>query len=173
MNKIFRPVYNFVFYNKKMSVVWLVVRIYVGWAWLHAGYLKMVDPKWVGDTAGGALIGFVNGAVAKTGGAHPDVTMWYAWFLENVVLPNANLWSHMVAYGEFLVGLGLIVGLFTGVAAFFGAFMNMNFLLAGTVSANPVLLILSIFIIMARKIAGLIGMDYFIMKRRRGSLPMQ
>lgn len=149
-----------------MSWLWLVARLYVGWAWLHAGYEKIINPVWVGDTAGGAISGFVKGALAKTVGEHPDVTQWYAWFLENLVLPHANLWSHAIAYGEVLVGLGLIFGLLTFLAAFFGGLMNMNYLLAGTVSSNPVLLFLTILIMLAHKTAGWIGLDYY---RRRAS----
>lgn len=163
--KFLSSAYDFIFTDKKMSWLWLLVRVYVGWAWLHAGYEKVINPVWVGDTAGGAVAGFVKGALAKTAGEHPDVTMWYAWFLENVVLSNASLWSHFVAYGEVLVGLGLIFGLFTFLAAFFGAFMNVNYLLAGTVSSNPVLLLLTIFIMLAHKTAGLIGLEHFLKRK--------
>jgi thiosulfate dehydrogenase [quinone] large subunit len=83
----------------------------------------------------------VNNALTKTAGEPPDVQGWYAWFLENVVLPNASFWSYLVAVGETLVGLALIVGLLAGIAAFFGSLMNVNFLLAGTVSTNPILFV--------------------------------
>jgi thiosulfate dehydrogenase [quinone] large subunit len=48
-----------------------------------------------------------------------------------------------VAYGELIVGIALLFGAFTGVAAFFGLFMNLNYLLAGTVSINPILFTIS------------------------------
>src|SRR5690625_7579172 len=73
-----------------------------------------------------------------------DVPTWYAWFLEAVVIPNAVPFSYMVAWGEVLVGLGLIVGFLTGIAAFFGAVMNMSFLLAGTVSTNPIMFLIAL-----------------------------
>jgi len=98
---------NFLFSNPKLSWFWLIVRVYVGYEWIMAGYEKIINPAWVGSSAGGAITGFVNGALAKTAGAHPDVSEWYAWFLTHAVLPNANLWSHAVAYGELAVGLGL------------------------------------------------------------------
>lgn len=163
--KIFGLLHEWFFENSKLAVLWLVVRLYVGYVWLMAGYDKITNPAWVGDSAGVALTGFAKGALAKTVGAHPDVTSWYAWFLENVVIPNADVWSYVVAYGELLVGLGLIVGLFTFTAAFFGFFMNMNFLLAGTVSSNPVLLILSLGIMLAHRVSGLWGIDGYLRKR--------
>jgi thiosulfate dehydrogenase [quinone] large subunit len=160
-------IYHFVFSNKLFSPVWVIVRLYLGWEWLHAGYEKMINPVWVGDKIGVAITGFVNGALAKTTGIHPDVSMWYAWFLQHAVLPYADIWSYAITYGEIAVGLGLILGAFTFLAAFFGAFMNINYLLAGTVSTNPVLLVLALFIMMAYRVAGYIGLDYYILKTGR------
>jgi thiosulfate dehydrogenase [quinone] large subunit len=108
-----------------------------------------------------ALNGFIQGALAKTAGAHPDVQGWYASFLESTVLPHLTVWSNMVAVGELLVGIGLIVGLLTGIAAFFGFFMNLNFLMAGTVSVNPILLVLALGLILARRVAGYWGLDRY------------
>jgi hypothetical protein len=47
-----------------------------------------------------------------------------------------------------------ILGIFTGLAAFFGAFMNMNYLLPGTVSTNPILLVFAVLLMLAWKTAG-------------------
>ncbi len=164
--KFLKSIYHYIFVNPKMSWLWLIVRVYVGWQWVSAGYEKIINPAWVGAGAGGALTGFINGALAKTTGAHPDVSMWYANFLKTIVLPNVYLWSHMIAYGELLVGLGLIVGLLTYWAAFFGFFMNFNYLLAGTISSNPILLVLALLIMMACRIAGFLGFDYYWLRKK-------
>jgi thiosulfate dehydrogenase [quinone] large subunit len=157
------PVSRFLFSNTAMSFVWLVARVYLGWEWLMAGWEKVNDSAWTGLNAGGALGGFIQGALGKATGAHPDVSGWYANFLQNVVLPHVHGWSFLVAYGELLVGVALILGILTGIAAFFGLFMNLNYLLAGTVSINPILFTLSIFIILAWKIAGYIGADRYLL----------
>ncbi len=157
--------YNLFFLSKKSSVLWLFVRLYVGYEWLIAGWEKIQNPAWVGSDAGKAIVGFINGALTKTAGAHPDVQGWYAGFLSNAVLPQAVSWSALIAYGELLVGLGLITGTIVGITAFFGAFMNLNFLLAGTVSINPILLMLSIGLILAWRVAGYIGLDHFVLPR--------
>lgn len=157
------PLSRFLFSNTLFSWFWFIVRIYVGWSWLTSGWGKVTNPVWVGEKAGVAISGFLNNALTKTTGAHPDVQGWYAFFIENVALPNAEIFSYMVAFGELLVGVGLILGAFTGIAAFFGAFMNMNFLFAGTVSVNPVLLLLELFIILAWRTAGWYGLDRFIL----------
>lgn len=140
-----------------------------------AGWEKINSPAWVGDSSGAALTGFIQGALKKTAEfckplpapCHPDVQGWYASFLENVVLPNASLWSHMVAWGEVFVGIALILGLLAGFAAFIGAFMNLNFMLAGTVSINPMMFTVSIFVILAWRVAGHWGLDRFVLPKLR------
>ena len=156
---------RFLFADSRMAIFWLVVRLYVGYEWLRAGWEKIVDPSgvWVGSKAGAAVAGFAKGALAKTGGEHPDVQGWYAWFLRELVLPNATLFSYLVAWGEVLVGIALILGVLTGIAAFFGAVMNANYLLAGAVSTNPILLIGAIGLMLAWRIAGYIGLDRYVL----------
>lgn len=155
------PFAQALFDSTKFAVVWLVIRLYVGVAWIEAGWGKLNNPAWTGENAGTALTGFLSRALQKASGDHPDVQGWYAWFLQNVVLPNATMWSYVIACGEFLVGLALILGLFTGIAAFFGSFMNLNFLLAGTVSSNPILFSLATLLVLAWKVAGHYGLDRY------------
>jgi thiosulfate dehydrogenase [quinone] large subunit len=143
--------------------LWLIVRLYVGWTWLQAGWEKVTNPAWAGSKAGTALSGFVNNALTKTSGAHPDVQSWYGAFLRNAVLPHVGAWSYFVAFGETLVGIGLILGAFAGIAAFFGIVMNLNYLLSGAVSVNPILLMLSIFLVLAWKTAGWWGLDRWLL----------
>ena len=57
----------------------------------------------------------------------------------------------------------MLVGALVGSAAFFGALMNMGFLLAGTVSTNPVLFFAGILLFLAWKNAGYIGIDRFLL----------
>jgi thiosulfate dehydrogenase [quinone] large subunit len=157
------PAAKILFGDVRMSWLWLIVRLYVGYEWLVAGWAKVQNPAWFGSNAGSALTGFLKGALAKAAGDHPDVQGWYAGFLQNVVMPNASVWSNLVAVGEVLVGIALILGIFTGIAALFGSFMNFNYLLAGTVSTNPVLLFLATFLVLAWKTAGWIGLDHWLL----------
>jgi thiosulfate dehydrogenase [quinone] large subunit len=157
------PLARFLFGDVRLSWLWLVIRLYVGYEWITAGIEKLGNPAWFGAKAGTALTGFVNGALAKTSGAHPDVQTFYGWFLQHVVLPNAGIWSYMVSIGETLVGIALILGLFTGIAAFFGGFMNANYLLAGTISTNPLLFIFATWLVLSWKTAGWIGLDHWVL----------
>jgi len=115
---------------------------------------------WIGIGAGGTVTGFATGALKQTTGAHPAVLPFYAWFLRTVVVPHAVFWSCAIAYGETLIGLGLIFGLLTGLAAFSGGLLNANYLLAGAVSTNPMLFILATWLVLAWKVAGHVGLDY-------------
>jgi thiosulfate dehydrogenase [quinone] large subunit len=157
------PFARTVFGSVQWSWLWLAVRLAIGYEWIKAGWGKLHNSAWVGSDAGSALSGFLNGALSKTGGAHPDVQGWYALFLRDVVQPNAHIWSYVVSFGEFLVGLALILGLFVGIAAFFGLFMNMSYLLAGTVSVNPVLLMGAVLLVLAWRNAGWYGLDRWVL----------
>ncbi len=150
---------RFLFEDTRSSWFWLFLRIHLGYTWLSAGWHKLQNPAWVGDQAGAAVTGFLNGALLKTVGEHPDVQSWYATFINHVALPHATLFSYLVTFGEIFVGIALIVGFFVGVSAFFAALMNLNFLLAGAVSINPPMLITAVFLILAWRVAGWYGLD--------------
>jgi thiosulfate dehydrogenase (quinone) large subunit len=158
---------RFLFADTRLAPLWTLVRLYVGYEWLMAGWGKLTNPAglWVGEKAGTAITGFLKGALAKTSGDHPDVQGFYAWFIEHVALPNAALFSVLVTFGEIAVGLALILGLLTGIAAFFGGFMSANFLLAGTVSSNPVLFVLATLLVLAWRTAGYWGLDRLVLPR--------
>ncbi|WP_324716930.1 DoxX family protein [Carboxydochorda subterranea] len=144
-------------------VVFGLLRIWLGYQWLEAGLEKLSNPAWVGDKAGVAITGFFNGAIAKATGDHPAVQGWYAAFLKNVALPHATFFSYLVPIGEFLVGMALIFGVLTGFAALVGAFMNLNFMLAGSTSTNPILYTVAIIVALAGARASYFGLDYYVM----------
>jgi thiosulfate dehydrogenase (quinone) large subunit len=172
------PIARFLFADARMAWLWLIVRVYVGYEWLTAGWEKLTGHSisigsfgeiskggpWVfSGHDGSAIKGFVGGAVAQATGAHPAVQGWYASFLQSVVLPNAALFAYIVTFGEVLVGVALILGLLTGIAAFFGVFMNLNYILAGAVSTNPILGFLALFLILAWRIGGYYGLDRYVL----------
>ncbi len=143
------------------AAIWFVVRMNVGAQWLLAGWEKITSPAW--GTSGKAMTGFATAALAKASGANPSVQGWYAWFLQHLVLPNAGLFSFLITWGEFAVGLGVLLGLLTGIAAGFGVLMNLNYLLAGTVSINPVLGMFGLFLCFSWRVCGWIGVDRWVL----------
>lgn len=154
--------------SKFMQVVWTIVRVYVGWEWLSAGFEKTFgsgSAAWVGAKAGTAITGFLKGGLAKTAGDHPQVQSWYGWFLSHIALPNATFFSYIIAWGEFLVGVGLIIGCLTTIALFAGILMNLNYLFAGTVSTNAQLLLLEALLLWAGAAAYYWGVDRVFLPR--------
>ncbi|MGE5370624.1 MAG: DoxX family protein [Solirubrobacterales bacterium] len=144
------------------KVIWTLLRVYLGFNWFESGYGKVFGPGsevWVGSKAGTAVSGFLHGALAKTSGPHPDVQWWYAWFVQHYALPNAKVFGYMVAVGELLVGIGLILGAFTTIALIGGILMNMNYLLAGSVSVNPIYLTEEVILLWAGSAAFYWGID--------------
>lgn len=152
---------KFFFGSEGSSILWFVVRMYVGAEWFLAGWEKVISPAW--GTSGKAIAGFTAGALAKTAGANPAVQGWYAWFLQHIVLPNAGLFSFLVTWGEVAVGVGILLGILTGIAAGFGVLMNLNYLLSGTVSINPVLGMLGLFLCFSWRVCGWIGFDRWLL----------
>ncbi len=154
---------NELFSSTHLAWVWLLVRIYLGVRWLDSGWHKLSEEGWTGG--GASVEGFWTRAVAIPESGRPAISYdWYREFLQ-FMLDNEmyDIFGKMVAYGEVLVGLGLLVGALTGIAAFFGALMNWNFMLAGTASSNPMLGIIAIGVIIAWKTAGWWGLDRFIL----------
>jgi thiosulfate dehydrogenase [quinone] large subunit len=154
----------------------------LGIHWLQAGWHKIFDAGWgtsgtgtrmvdgvateVQMNRGDSMKGFLMGAYMpnEETGAVKAVFGWYADFLQWIVDSGATSWlGPVVAYGETMVGLGLLFGALIGFAAFFGTVMNMSFMLAGTVSSNPWMFALTIFIILGWKVAGWLGLDRYLL----------
>jgi thiosulfate dehydrogenase [quinone] large subunit len=162
------PIARFLFSDTRMALVWLLVRIYVGWAWLEAGWHKVQDTTAAGNyiiDGKGILAFWTRIAAVPAAPAKPVITYdWYRGFIQFLIDSHLeNIMGKVIAFGETAVGLGLILGAFTGIAAVSGAFMNLNFMLAGSSSSNPVLLLLGFLIVLSWKTAGYIGLDRFLL----------
>ena len=155
------PVTRFLFSDTRMGWIWLIVRLYMAYTWLTSGFGKLTNPAWV--NTGDALKGFWLGAL-KTDPKPVIAFDWYRAFIQFLVDTQSWTWfSKLVVAGELLVGTALLLGAFTGIAAFFGGLMNWNFMMAGTTSVNPVFFFLSVLLIVAWKIAGYWGLDRILL----------
>jgi thiosulfate dehydrogenase [quinone] large subunit len=156
------PIARFLFGNTRMAWVWLVVRVYLGYEWLEAGWHKLT-PDWL--SGGEALRGFWERAVQiPESGRAPIAFDWYRDFIQFLLNTESYTWfAKLIVFGEILIGIGLIVGAFVGIAAFFGAFLNWNFIMAGSASTNALLFVLAILLMLAWKVAGYIGLDYYLL----------
>ncbi|ODA42326.1 DoxX family membrane protein [Desulfosporosinus sp. BG] len=159
------------------AIIALLLRVYLGYDFLTAGI-----GKWQTGFNAKSVTGFLKGGLAQThdallatsgatAAAHPNVTDTWGWLISHVLLPNAGILSLVVKSGEVLIGLGLILGCFTTLAAFFGMTMNFAFLLTGTISTNPPMVLGFLIIISLGAAAYEIGIDRFFMKNLTSSFP--
>lgn len=137
---------------------WLVMlRLISGWWLLHSGLDKFL--AWPFDAGW-----FVGGAAAGTS-LGPFVTL----FSEGTGLAFVNI---MVPLGQTLIGLGLILGALTKLAAFFGGFLMIFFYFIGGETGGwnhgvvtGELLGLLIFAMIATLGAGrILGIDSYLLK---------
>jgi uncharacterized membrane protein YphA (DoxX/SURF4 family) len=74
------------------------------------------------------FVGFHPKRIAEFAAGNP--VGWYKDFLEGTVLPNSRLYAALQTFGEAAVGIGLILGLLTGLTALVGLFLCLNYGLA-------------------------------------------
>jgi thiosulfate dehydrogenase (quinone) large subunit len=152
------------FSSTRWAPLWLIFRLYVGYEWISASLEKLGNPAWM--QTGTALKGFWQSAVNNGAGTtHPAIAFgWYRAFIQAMLSAGDYVWfAKLIAIGEMTVGVLLVLGLFTGIAAFAGGFLNWNFMMAGTASINPVLFTLSMLLVLAWKTAGWLGLDRFVL----------
>lgn len=154
---------RFLFNNSRAGLFWLPIRLFVGLSWLESGLGKFTNPEWT--QGGAALRAYWERAATIPDQGRPPITYeWYRDFINTLLAGNHEGWfAWVVTLGEIAIGVGLILGILTGVAAFFGAFMNMSFLLAGSASTNPVLFTLAVGLMLAWKVAGYYGVDRYLL----------
>lgn len=98
---------------------WLAAaRIYVGAVWLTYGTSKF-EPNW----ARTEFLSAIKDCIASTSGPIHGL-------LVNIVVPNQALFAQAIAIGETLVGISLILGLFTKAGALGGMFLSLNYYFA-------------------------------------------
>jgi thiosulfate dehydrogenase [quinone] large subunit len=163
---------RFLFASTTMAWVWLVARIYLGYQWLQAGWEKVTGTEsgwhwaftqasWLKSSAG--LKGFAGYALTQTKGPHAAVNYgWYASFLR--WMEHSGGWlAPIIAIGEVAIGVGLILGAFTGIAAFFGGMLSVSFGLAGVAGVNPLFMAIEFLLVLAWRNAGYIGLDRYLL----------
>ncbi|MDO8106988.1 hypothetical protein Q6348_07225 [Isoptericola sp. b441] len=163
--------------NPVSGVVWLVVRVLLGWQWIDAAVGKFGNyGPW---SSGAAVQGFAKGALGNMTGEHPSVIAgtfgwnkaWLTWMADS----GYRFIGPIIPFVEITVGTLLILGLFTGIAAALGLTLNLSFLFAGSAGVNPAFALTAIALIAAWRVAGHYGLDHWVLPlvgvpgvRRRG-----
>jgi len=157
------PFARLLFNDTRFSSVWFVIRVLIGLSWLQSGVGKLGNPAWM--ETGAALQGFWNNAVAIPETGRPAIAFdWYRGFIQGMLDSGSYVWfAKLVAFGETMIGVALVLGAFVGVAALFAAFMNWNFVMAGAASTNALMGLGAVLLVLAWKNAGYYGLDYFLL----------
>lgn len=157
------PIVGELFSSTRWSIIWVPVRLYVGYTWLAAGLEKTITSSWL---SGDAIRGFFSHALSTTAGKPAISYGFYRSFIQAIFDSGQfQLFAAMIMAAEIIIGVCLILGAFTGIAAFIGGFMNWNFMMAGTASINPLMFLFSVLLIMAWKTAGYTGLDRWLLPK--------
>ena len=156
------PLAQALFGSTRFAWLWLILRVYLGWQWLSSGWGKISGGTWA---SGESLKGFWTNAVKVPESGKPPIAFdWYRDFIQFMLDRGWYTWfASVIMWGEFVIGLALILGAFVGIAAFFGAFMNWNFIMAGSASTNGLLFAIAIVLMLAWKVAGWYGLDRWLL----------
>ncbi len=156
-----------IFSNTWLAPLWLAARLYLGYQWLIAGSHKVWGAnRWIFVSGGDqALKKYWQNAITIPQTGKPAISYdWYRHFLTFMLNHEWYRWfSWVIALGETAAGVLLIIGAFAGLAALAGAFMNFNYLLAGSAATNPVLFVIALLILLGWKVAGWIGVDRWLL----------
>lgn len=173
---------RWLFGSPAAAPIWLVVRLWLGYEWARAGWEKVFGADraaWLhggsalrtfasdairssGVVGAGSGVAGAGSGVAGTGGAaggRPQVAYgWYTDFLR-WVQHNAGWVAKVVAVSELVIGLALLAGLLTGIAAFLGLVLNFSYVFAGSAGANPAFILVGLLLVLAWRNAGWYGAD--------------
>jgi uncharacterized membrane protein YphA (DoxX/SURF4 family) len=140
--------------------------MYAGVVWLIYGIAKL--PHWLNGDA--KFLELTRGMIKTTSGPFHD-------FIVNAVLPHAQVFSILVACGETLCGISLLLGLFTKVGGIGGMFLTLNYWFAGgqyadifgVASLEAMLFVIS-FAAVVLPVNGFFSVDKFMSANSLGSL---
>ncbi len=152
---------------------WIVVlRVVVGAWFVKAVWTKLALASLWGivpyPTVSPRFLAFHPKRVAEFAAGNP--IGWYKDFLEGTVLPNAQCWATLQTWGEVAVGVGLILGLTTGLSALVGLYLSLTFGLATQwMSQNQqgfhVVLATSMLVLLCTRAGRVLGVDGLILRR--------
>lgn len=122
---------------QKRHAILLPLRLFIGLGWLRASIEKLLEPDWY---SGAALHHFFYERIAEGDVAFP----FYQFLMEGLFLTHAPLLSKLIIVGEFYCGFAILLGLLIRPALLAGLFMNLNFLLAGSVNPSAFYIVIQL-----------------------------
>ena len=107
--------------SPRTYAVWLaIVRILTGVIWLIHALPKFLDGA-AFLPPNGFFPNYLQQGITTTIGPYHD-------FMVSIVAPNAMIFAQLVRFGELLVGISLVLGLFTRLGGCFGIVLPLNYM---------------------------------------------
>jgi thiosulfate dehydrogenase [quinone] large subunit len=146
--------------SKLAAVAWTAMRVWLGAMWIQAGSAKL----WGAEAAG-----FLHGGSGVAGfAAHgTPAYSWWGSFLHGFVVPNAGWIGVLVAVSEFAIGVALVAGLFTRLAALGSLALLFTYVMSGTASVCAFYALFAIMILVMWRTSSWIGADGLIAAYRQ------
>lgn len=104
----------------------LFIRLFIGLGWLRVTTEKLIEPAWRDGTE---ITAFIEGFSLWTIG-------WYRPVVDNLVAPNTMVILVILIAAQFFAAFTLLSGRLLAYGIGVGIFMNLNFLVAGSVDPN-------------------------------------
>jgi uncharacterized membrane protein YphA (DoxX/SURF4 family) len=123
-----RPVASMSYPDRWLAVLRIVVGLYFAKAFVTKLGIVMVGGVIPLPGATDRWISTMPKIVSKQAADNP--ILFYKQFLENTVLTHPETFAHLTAIGETITGVGLTLGLFTGIASLVGLLLVTNYGLA-------------------------------------------
>ncbi|HEY1626585.1 MAG TPA: DoxX family membrane protein [Streptosporangiaceae bacterium] len=140
--------------SKLAALAWTAARVWLGVMWIQAGSSKL----WGAESAA-----FLHGTGVAGFAAHgTPAYSWWGSFLHSFVLPNADGIGILVAVAEFSIGILLVAGLFTRLAALGSLALLFTYVMSGTASVCAFYALFAIVILVMWRTSSWIGIDGLI-----------
>lgn len=142
--------------SKIAAIAWTAMRVWLGVMWIQAGSAKL----WGAEAAA-----FLHNGGAGVAGFAAHGTPAYSWwgsFLHGFVVPNAGWIGVLIAIAEFAIGIALVAGLFTRIAALGSLALLFTYVMSGTASVCAFYALFAIVILLMWRTSSWIGIDGLI-----------
>jgi thiosulfate dehydrogenase [quinone] large subunit len=147
--------------SKLMALIWTAMRVWLGVMWIQAGAAKLwgaENPAFLHHHGAGVAGFAAHGTPAYT---------WWGHILHNFVVPNSGWIAISVAVAEWVIGLALVSGLFTRIAALASLGLLFTYVMSGTASVCAFYALFAIVILTMWRTSSWLGVDGAIASYRQ------
>ncbi|MCU1492771.1 MAG: hypothetical protein JWO62_535 [Acidimicrobiaceae bacterium] len=144
---------EFLMQSKVMAIGWTAMRVWLGIMWIQAGVAKLwgaENPAFLHNNGAGVAGFAAHGTPAYS---------WWGSLLHGFVVPNSGWIGILVAVAEFLIGVALVLGLFTRVAALGSLALLFTYVMSGTASVCAFYALFAIVIVATWRTSTWLGVD--------------